>query len=273
MEKAAGEGAPARAIERRQPEREEHGEGYERKKRGRLPPGALREPQRQMPQAPNRPGGKTGREKRNSSLKLRLQDRSPTQFLVTAAHHEGSKEDPHGGDWAEAFREAIGGGAEKNQRLAAIAAADFGRDPMDGALYCFVSRDCEKAKLLRFDVNGWCMHYVRLAEGGFKWRHAEGGELLPQVERRQLPWRSPPEDASTAKAGGLNPRKYLEWLLTEMPSAADPGDPAYLDSLMPWSDSVPEGIRLTPAAAAEAAKMADDPIIGIDPSAFSEDGK
>ena len=75
MEKAAGESAPARAIERRQPEREEHGEGYERKKRGRLPPGALREPQWQMPQAPNRPGGKTGREKGNSSLKLRLQDR------------------------------------------------------------------------------------------------------------------------------------------------------------------------------------------------------
>lgn len=51
-----------------------------------------------------------------------------------------------------------------------------------------------------------------------------------------------------------------------MPSAADPGDPAYLDS-----HSVPEGIRLKPAAAAEAAKMADDPIIDIDPSAFSED--
>ncbi len=37
------------------------------------------------------------------------------------------------------------------QRLAAIVAADFGRDPMDGALYCFVSRDCEKMKLLVFD--------------------------------------------------------------------------------------------------------------------------
>ena len=36
---------------------------------------------------------------------------------------------------------------------------------------------------------------------------------------------------------------------------------------------MPEGIRLKPAAAAEAAKMADDPIIDIDPSAFSEDGK
>lgn len=116
MEKAAGESAPARAIERRQPEREEHGESYERKKRGRLPPGALREPQRQMPQAPNRSGNKAGRGKRHASLKLGLQDRSPTQFLVTAAHHEGSKENPHGGDWAEAFREAIGGGSEKDQR-------------------------------------------------------------------------------------------------------------------------------------------------------------
>ena len=74
------------------------------------------------------------------------------------------------------------------RRLASIVAADFGRDPMDGALYCFVSRDCEKMKLLRFDLNGWCMYYVRLSEGGFKWRHAEGGELLPHIERRQLLW-------------------------------------------------------------------------------------
>ena len=78
---------------------------------------------------------------------------------------------------------------------------------------------------------------------------------------------------TTAKANGLNPRKYLEWLLTEMPNAADPDDPAYLDSLMPWSDSVPEEIKLTPVSAAEAARMADDPFIDIDPSAFSEDEK
>ena len=43
------------------------------------------------------------------------------------------------------------------QRLASIITTDFGRDPMDGALYAFVSRDCQKVKLLRFDVNGWCM--------------------------------------------------------------------------------------------------------------------
>lgn len=74
----------------------------------------------------------------------------------------------------------------------------------------------------------------------------------------------------TAKANGLNPRRYLEWLLDEMPNAEDPSDPAYLDSLMPWSEMLPEGMRLKPEAAAAAAKMADDPIIDIDPSAFAE---
>lgn len=56
-----------------------------------------------------------------------------------------------------------------------------------------------------------------------------------------------------------------------MPNTADPGDPAYLDSLMPWSESVPAEVRLKAKAADEAARMADDPIIDIDPSAFSED--
>lgn len=37
-------------------------------------------------------------------------------------------------------------------------------------------------------------------------------------------------------------------------SAAGPGDPAYLDFLMPWSESVPAEIRLKPEAAEEAAR-------------------
>ena len=44
-------------------------------------------------------------------------------------------------------------------------------------------------------------------------------------------------------------------------NAADPDDPASLDSLMPWSESLPAGIRLKPKGAEEAARMADDPII------------
>ena len=75
----------------------------------------------------------------------------------------------------------------------------------------------------------------------------------------------------TAKANGLNPRKYAQWLLEEMPNAADPGDQAYLDSLIPWSESVPAEIRLRLKAAEEVTRMADDQIINIDPTAFSED--
>lgn len=73
------------------------------------------------------------------------------------------------------------------QRLASIITADFEKDPTDGTLYCFVSRDCEKMKMLRFEVNGWCMYYVRLLEGGFKWRHMpNSSEPTLLIERRQL---------------------------------------------------------------------------------------
>lgn len=69
------------------------------------------------------------------------------------------------------------------------------------------------------------------------------------------------------KANGLNPRKYAQWLLEELPNAENPDDPAYLDSLMPRSDSVPADMRLKP----KAAEMADDPIIDIDPSTFVDE--
>ena len=74
------------------------------------------------------------------------------------------------------------------QRLASVVTTDFGMDPTDGALYCFVSRDCLKMKLLRFDTNGFCMYYARLAEGGFRWAHSADGEPSLQIERRQLIW-------------------------------------------------------------------------------------
>ena len=57
------------------------------------------------------------------------------------------------------------------QRLASIVVTDFGEDPQDGSLYCFVSRDCEKIKMLRFEVNGWCMYYLKLSKGCFRWQH------------------------------------------------------------------------------------------------------
>lgn len=72
-------------------------------------------------------------------------------------------------------------------KLSATITAEFGRDSMDGSLYVFISRDARKAKLLHFDVNGWCLHYCYLAQGTFKWK-ASGKDTLLLIERRQLFW-------------------------------------------------------------------------------------
>ena len=75
------------------------------------------------------------------------------------------------------------------QRLAQIITTDFGMDPSDGSLYVFVSRSCDKLKMLRFEVSGWCLYYCRLCEGAFKWQHAKDtDEILLIIERRQLIW-------------------------------------------------------------------------------------
>lgn len=52
-----------------------------------------------------------------------------------------------------------------------------------------------------------------------------------------------------------------------MPNAEDPSDPTYLDPLMPWPESALAEIRLKP----KASRVADDPIVDIDPSVFSKD--
>lgn len=82
------------------------------------------------------------------------------------------------------------------QRLASVVVADFGEDPQDGALYCFVSRDCEKMKMLRFDVNGWCLYYCRLAEG------CSGGSTAPIVSSKPSRYRQSGND-------GISNKPYL----------------------------------------------------------------
>ena len=44
---------------------------------------------------------------------------------------------------------------------------------------------------------------------------------------------------TTAKANGLNPSLYVEWLLTETPNTGELTDEV-VDSFLPWSDRVPE---------------------------------
>lgn len=48
----------------------------------------------------------------------------------------------------------------------------------------------------------------------------------------------------TAKFNSLNPRKYLEYLLTEIPEHQDDTDLSFLEELLPWSDQVIEKCKV-----------------------------
>lgn len=66
---------------------------------------------------------------------------------------------------------------------------------------------------------------------------------------------------STARANGLVPRCYIEWLLAELPNA-EVLDEVALDRFMPWSSSIPDWVL----ADADAPRIAhDSPIIDADP--------
>ena len=44
----------------------------------------------------------------------------------------------------------------------------------------------------------------------------------------------------TAKANRLKPYEYLKHLLTEIPKHMDDSDTAFLEDLLPWSDTIPD---------------------------------
>jgi len=48
--------------------------------------------------------------------------------------------------------------------------------------------------------------------------------------------------AETAKENHLNPFAYLQYLFEQLPNV-DVKDPAVLDSLLPWSEQLPDDIR------------------------------
>ena len=72
------------------------------------------------------------------------------------------------------------------QRLATVVEAELGCDPDDGTLWCFVSRDRRKAKMLRYDGDAWCLWYVRLARGSLRWSHDGAGQPTLAIDRGQL---------------------------------------------------------------------------------------
>ena len=74
------------------------------------------------------------------------------------------------------------------KRLVSVIASELGRDPTDGALYVFVSRDARKCKMLAHGGNGWVLYYCTMIGGTFKWGASPGGEPVLEVRRNQLLW-------------------------------------------------------------------------------------
>ena len=75
---------------------------------------------------------------------------------------------------------------------------------------------------------------------------------------------------TTARANGLNPRLYMEWLLERMPNTRHIDDLKVLEGFMPWSPSVPDGVRMSPAEVERAWELATEPILDMDPEKFDE---
>ncbi len=48
----------------------------------------------------------------------------------------------------------------------------------------------------------------------------------------------------TAKANGLNPYEYYEYLLSEIPKHMEDNNLEFLDALLPWSPALPERCRM-----------------------------
>lgn len=53
--------------------------------------------------------------------------------------------------------------------------------------------------------------------------------------------------AETARANDLKPYEYFRYLLEELPKHGEFEDPAFLDDLLPWSETIPESCRKTKA--------------------------
>ena len=72
--------------------------------------------------------------------------------------------------------------------LAALVREELRRDPTDGSLYLFVSRNRIRAKVLMWDGTGLCLYAKRLEEGRFAplWRRERDGEVTLSMSELAL---------------------------------------------------------------------------------------
>lgn len=70
--------------------------------------------------------------------------------------------------------------------LAAIVRVEFQLDPFSEQWFVFCNRRHNKLKILRWEHNGFWLHYRRLERGRFRWPEHTGVPMM--IDRRQLQW-------------------------------------------------------------------------------------
>ena len=70
--------------------------------------------------------------------------------------------------------------------LHAIVKDELGEDPYSGHLFVFVSRRCDRVKILLFDRGGFVLVYKRLERGQFKLPHMDPSTMAIEIDATQL---------------------------------------------------------------------------------------
>jgi transposase len=71
-------------------------------------------------------------------------------------------------------------------RLAELAQAVTGEDPLSGHLFLFRGRGGDRLKILYWDKDGWALWYKRLEEGVFKLPRIEAGQTSIELRPSEL---------------------------------------------------------------------------------------
>jgi len=70
--------------------------------------------------------------------------------------------------------------------LCGIVRDQFSADPIDGSLFVFINRRCDRLKMLYFDGGGFWLYYRVLEAGTFETISAEGDSPVIEMDTTQL---------------------------------------------------------------------------------------
>ena len=70
--------------------------------------------------------------------------------------------------------------------LMAIVQEELGENAFSGHLFVFVSRRCDRVKILSWDKGGFVLVYKRLEKGQFKLPHMDPSSMAVEIDATQL---------------------------------------------------------------------------------------